>query len=236
MIVAVGGGKGGVGKSTVATNLAREFGAVLVDADLSTPDLPRGTGPGLQEVLAGRTAPADALERRGSFRLLPCERTLSGVRASDRSALGRTLRRLERECDRVVVDCPAGLARDVGTVLARSDLVALVTTPSRPALLDAVRTRRLALELETPIGVVVLNRSRDGRGEAIAAAVESRFEAPVAVVPERPAIDDARRTQQALRDVSPDDDAVESFESIARTIRGCERRPAGSAALVRSRE
>ncbi len=140
MIVAVSGGKGGVGKSTVSLNLGRELGAIVVDADLATADLPRGSGPDLHDVLAGRADPLEAVEPIGSVRFLPCGRTLAGARASNLARLPRVVDRLERECGRVVVDCPAGLARDVGVQLECAHVSVLVTAPTESALVDAVRT------------------------------------------------------------------------------------------------
>ncbi|RQG94658.1 MinD/ParA family ATP-binding protein [Natrarchaeobius chitinivorans] len=231
MIVAVAGGKGGVGKSTVAVNLARELEAVVVDADLSASDLPRCDGPGgpgLHEVLAGRIDPVDAVDRIGSIRILSCGRTLAGARASDLSELHRTVRRLEREYDRVVVDCPAGLARDVGIALQCSDVAVLVATPNRPALVDAFRTRTLALDLETPIAALVLNRSKDGTGERLVDQVEETFETRVTVLAERSSIEDARRVGRPVRDVRPNAKALDAFERVARTVERCTRRRLGS--------
>ncbi|TYT63218.1 MinD/ParA family ATP-binding protein [Natrialba swarupiae] len=222
MIVAVAGGKGGVGKSTVALNLARELEGVAVDADLSTADLPQGDGPGLHEVLAGRVDPIDAVEPVGSTRVLSCGRTLAGARAADVSELIPAVRRLERESDHVVVDCPAGLARDVGTVLHCADLTVLVTTPDRSALTDAFRTRELALDLETPVAAVVLNRS-SAESERITDRVEATFQAPVTVLAERSSIEDARRVGKPVRDVRPKATVLEAFERVARTIERCDR-------------
>ncbi|RQG89016.1 chromosome partitioning protein ParA [Natrarchaeobius halalkaliphilus] len=234
MIVAISGGKGGVGKSTVAMNLARELEAIVVDADLTAPDLPRGRAVDLHDVLAGRADPMDAVVHHGSLCILPCGRTLAGARASDLAEMGRTVRRVERDYGDVVVDCPAGLARDVGTALHCADVAVLVTTPNRPALLDAVRTRRLALDLETPIAAVVLNRSRNGRGAQIDGRVEATFEAPATVVPERAAIADATRAGKPVRDVRPTDRVLEVFERIARQLERCHRRRADDGSLSRS--
>jgi len=106
MIVAVSGGKGGVGKSTIALNLGRELDAVVVDGDLTTADLPRGHGPNLHDVLAGRADPLEAIDRRDAVRVLPCGRTLAGARAADLTAFARVIDRIERAFGRVLVDCP----------------------------------------------------------------------------------------------------------------------------------
>ncbi len=227
MIVAVSGGKGGVGKSTVSLNLGRELDAVVVDADLSTADLPRGHGPDLHDVLAGRAQPLDAVERIGSIRFLPCGRSLAGARAADLTELHDVVDRLEREYGRVVIDCPAGLARDVGIQLESAHVAVLVTTPNEPALVDAVRTRRLSLDLDTPVAAVVLNRVRTGDVNGLATRVERKFGATTTVVDELPAVDDAMNRWRPVRETQPECEAIDAFETVARSIERCEQRLSG---------
>ena len=223
MIVAVTGGKGGVGKSTVSLNLGRELDAVVVDADLSTADLPRGHGPDLHDVLAGRTPPLAAVERIGSVRLLPCGRTLAGARAAELTELPDVIDRLERECGRVVIDCPAGLARDVGIQLECAHVAVLVTTPNEPAIVDAVRTHELALELETPVAAVVLNRASGGAGR-LARRIERTLGATTTVIDDLPAVDDAMAQRRPLREIQPECEAIDAFETVSRSIERCEQR------------
>ncbi|MGQ3411039.1 MinD/ParA family ATP-binding protein [Natrinema sp. LN54] len=223
MIVAVSGGKGGVGKSTVSLNLGRELDAVVVDGDLTTADLPRGHGPDLHDVLAGRADPLEAIDRHQAVRFLPAGRTLAGARAADVTTLPRVLERIERECGRVVVDCPAGLARDVGHQIESAQMTVLVTTPTEPALADALRTRRLAIDLETPVAAVVLNRA-DAAVDRLADRVERTFGAPAIGIEERSAVADAQRRWRAVRDIYPNCGAVDAIRTVARRIERCEKR------------
>ncbi|MCU4751637.1 P-loop NTPase [Halobacteria archaeon AArc-curdl1] len=234
MIIAVSGGKGGVGKSTLSLNLGYELDAVIVDADLATADLPAGAGrgPNLHDVLAGRAEPMAAVETVGPIRLLPCGRTLEGARASKLVELTRVVERLERQCGRVVIDCPAGLAQDVGVELYSADVAVLVTMPNRVALHDAYRTRRLALDVETPIGSVVLNQCRSTDAEDLVGQVEAKMGAPVTVIERRADIAAAQAAGRPLRTESPTSPMLEGFDSITWAIERCERHLSGGIGVL----
>jgi len=214
MILAVTAGKGGVGKSTVAFNLAAELDAVAVDADLSMADLPAGRGPDLHDVLAGRGDPVEAVHEAGPVDLLPCGRSLAGARRTDPTALAAALERVERHYECVVVDCPAGLRSDAGIPLLAADACVLVTQPTEAAISDALRTRELARAVETPLVRVVLNRAPAMDTDAIADALG----APVLRLPESASVARAHRVGQPVAAQAPDSTAAEQFERLAAAI------------------
>ena len=218
MIVAVAGGKGGVGKSTVALNLGAELDAVVVDADLAMADLPAGRGPDLHDVLAGRAEPVEAVERVGPVALLPCGRTLAGARACDLTEVESTLAAVANEHERVVVDCPAGLAADVGVPLVAADACVLVTTPRRFALADAVRTRALARRFDAGLACVGLNRVGD---DPPTASVRRTLGAPVVPIPESGTVARAQRSGRPVASLAPESTSAERFAELARTVQSC---------------
>jgi septum site-determining protein MinD len=201
VILAVAGGKGGVGTSTVAVSLAGATEAVLVDADLGMADLPTGRGPDLHDVLAGRAAPTEAV-RGGPVDIVPCGRSLAGARAADVTRLADAVATLAAEFGDVIVDCPAGLSADVGVPLAVADACLLVASPRRFALTDAIRTRELARELDTGLVAVALNRTGD---DPPTAAVRRALGAPVVAVPESDAL---RRSVADATPVDPDESSA----------------------------
>jgi septum site-determining protein MinD len=218
MIVAVARGKGGVGKSTVAYNLAAELDGVAVDADLGMADLPTHRGPDLHDVLARRADVLEAVREDGPVALLPCGRSLAGARAAEPTALVDVLDRVERAYGRVVVDAPAGLRADVGLPLHAADGCVLVTTPAEAAVADALRVRALARRMDAGLVAVVLNRVVDSPPTD---AFADCFGAPVLTVPESSALAVAQANGRPVGETAPASTPAARFETLASACQSC---------------
>src|SRR5690606_7017618 len=172
-VVAVGAGKGGVGKSTVAANLALALSALglrvgLLDADIYGPSVPviLGIEDGAQriEMSDGRIVP---LERYGlavvSFGFFLGPQSPAVWRGP---MVGKAVKQFSRgvvwpELDVLVVDLPPGTG-DVPLSLAQSVVVdgaVVVTTPQRLAALEAAKAAEMFVKLNVPVLGVVENMS-----------------------------------------------------------------------------
>jgi septum site-determining protein MinD len=227
MILAVTGGKGGVGKSTVAYNVGAQLDGVVVDADLGMADLPSSRGPDLHDVLAGRATPLEAVREAGPVTILPCGRSLSGARAADPAALVDAVEAVARQYGHVVIDTPAGLRSDAGLPVFAADGCLLVTRPTRPAIADAIRTRELARAVDTPLVQVVLNRvdpqqiaHRTERTQRLADILGG----PVTRLPESDQLERAQRIGQPIQQIAPDSRSAKQFQQLADAVTTCSGR------------
>jgi ATP-binding protein involved in chromosome partitioning len=165
-VIAVASGKGGVGKSTVATNLACAFNAMglrvgLLDADIYGPSAPRMMGvDGEPSFEDGKLQPLEAhgikimsigfLVDEGKAMIWRGPMASSAVRQMIHDvAWGSEAAPM----DVLVVDLPPGTG-DVQLTLVqklRIDGVVLVTTPQEIALIDARRAAIMFGKTATPI-------------------------------------------------------------------------------------
>ncbi len=149
-LLAVASGKGGVGKTFLAVNAsialaARGHRVVLFDVDmgLANADILLGVEPRATwaDLLAGRRTLDDVLvDAPGGIGFVPGTSgvdRLANLSEFERHKLLAALRRLESECDVLVVDCGAGISHNVVTFAAAADTILVVATPEPTSITDA---------------------------------------------------------------------------------------------------
>ena len=170
-IIAVASGKGGVGKSTTAVNLALGLKAIglsvgVLDADIYGPSMPRLLGlSGRPEPIAGRVL--KPLERYGlkvmSMGFLVEEETPMIWRGPMvQSALVQMLREVAwGELDVIVVDMPPGTGDAQLTMAQQVPLAGaiIVSTPQDLALIDARKGLNMFRRVDVPVLGIVENMS-----------------------------------------------------------------------------
>jgi ATP-binding protein involved in chromosome partitioning len=169
-VIAVSSGKGGVGKSTVAVNLAialarRGLKVGLMDADIYGPNLPRMFG--LFErplVVKGRIQPLEAFGVRMISLGLIVERDAPAIWRGPiiMKVIQQFLRDVEwGTLDYLIVDMPPGTG-DAQLSLVQSVTVSgavIVTTPQEVAVGDALRGARMFERVNVPVLGIVENMS-----------------------------------------------------------------------------
>ena len=169
-VLAVGSGKGGVGKSTVAANLAVSLATSgarvgLLDGDIYGPNLPRMLGTRKQPTQRdGKIVPIEAWGLRFlSMGLLVSEGEAVVWRGPMlHGAIKSFLHDVDwGELDYLLVDLPPGTG-DVQLSLVQQTLVAgavVVTTPSTVAIEDAVKAVAMFDKLQVPVLGMIENMS-----------------------------------------------------------------------------
>jgi ATP-binding protein involved in chromosome partitioning len=171
-IVAVASGKGGVGKSTVAVNLALALKANglrvgILDADIYGPSLPRllNLRDRRPEVMSGRVLKpldADGLKAMSIGFLVEEETPMIWRGPMVVSALSQMLREVEwQPLDILVVDMPPGTGDAQLTMAQQVPLAGavIVSTPQDLALIDARKGLNMFRRVDVPVLGIVENMS-----------------------------------------------------------------------------
>jgi ATP-binding protein involved in chromosome partitioning len=166
-VVAVGSAKGGVGKTTVATHLARaladDYDVGLFDADIHGPNVPEmvGVEGPVEATDDGRAEPAevDGMEVM-SVGLIASDAPLAWRGAMAHDALTELLEATAwSDRDVLVVDLPPGTGDVVLTMLQEVPVAGsvLVTTPFPTSLSDTGRSAALLEENGVPVVGAAVN-------------------------------------------------------------------------------
>jgi flagellar biosynthesis protein FlhG len=249
--LAITGGKGGVGKSNVAVNLALELGALgwrvsLFDADLAlaNTDMLLGVNPQyhLGHVLTGeRSLDEVIIETTNGVRLIPGGsgvEELANLSLAQQQQLIAELSAMEAASDFMIIDTAAGIGHNVTSVLRAAAEVIVVTTPDPTAVVDAYATIKVLHRYcpAKPVWVLVNNAVGFGDAEEIFGQIHSaakRFlQHPleyIGTIPRDEELAEAVRRQIPVVNYAPQAPASRSFRLIAKQLDQARRCAVGSA-------
>ena len=160
-LIAIGSGKGGVGKTWLSITLAQSLAmrgcrVLLVDGDLglANVDIQLGLTPrhDLAAVLAGRRSLSDVIIRHATqelpgaaFDILPGRSGASSMATLETAVLGRLLQAIRRlgSYDTVLLDLGAGIDPTMRFMAASADTLLVVSTDEPTALADAYAVLKL---------------------------------------------------------------------------------------------
>jgi ATP-binding protein involved in chromosome partitioning len=238
-VVAVASGKGGVGKSTVAVNLAlalrdQEQRVGLLDADIYGPSIPIMLG------ISGTYDPnqtAWPLERYGlkvmsmGFWVDPAKPVIWRGPLVHRYLTAFLTQIPWGPLDYLIVDLPPGTGDAQLTMTQTVPLsgAVIVTTPQDVSLVDARKGLEMFREVHVPVLGIIENMSyflgedgkryeifRHGGGRKLAAAAGVPF---LGEVPIDPRITECGDSGEPIVRRHPDSAAAQAFQQLAHTVR-----------------
>jgi flagellar biosynthesis protein FlhG len=149
-VISVTSGKGGVGKSSVCTNLAMSLAAqgqkvLLLDGDFGLANLDilldlraRGT---IRDVLHGDKSPEDILARvSANVDILPASSGLlemTSIGLEEKAKLLEIMQSLEHNYDILLIDTGAGISDEVTWLNSSAQEIIVVATPEPTSIADA---------------------------------------------------------------------------------------------------
>ena len=237
-IIAVGSGKGGVGKSTVAVNLAISLAKMgyrvgLLDADVYGPNVPLMMG--IQQTPHAVGQRIQPLEAHGvklmSMALLnPGDKPLVWRGPMLNSVIQQFLRNVDwGELDYLVIDLPPGTGDVQLTLIQTTPLTGavVVTTPSDVAMEDARKAVNMFEQVREPVLGIVENMSYlEHGGEKLyifgkggGAKTAERMNVPLlAEIPLDPKTREMGDNGRPIATVTEENAQVTAFQNLARIV------------------
>ena len=239
-LIAVGSGKGGVGKTTVAVNLAIALARLgyktgLMDADVYGPNVPTMMGTNQTPTAIGeRIQPLEAFGVRlmSMGFLSPGDKPLVWRGPMLHSVIQQFLRGVDwGELDYLVIDLPPGTG-DVQLSLIQTAPVTgavVVTTPSDVSLEDARKAVKMFEQVKVPILGIIENMSwlqcphcneridvfSTGGGKRTAAAMGVNF---IGALPLDPHVRIGGDTGQPIATFGEADARAKDYYAVARAV------------------
>ncbi|KUG03610.1 flagellar synthesis regulator flen [hydrocarbon metagenome] len=235
-VIVISSGKGGVGKSTIALNIALVLGTynkkvILMDADmgLANIDIMLGLIPKytIQHVVQGRKKLKDVMiDGPAGVKIIPGGSGINELADLNDNELNRLIQELSKidgEYDYMIIDTGAGISRNVVSFLLAADDVIMVTTAEPTSLTDAYGTVKTMIKQAYAGKIYLLVNKVTNNSEGIMVAEKFRIACKrfldtdliaIGNVVNEPAVREGIMRQEAFTQMFPQSTATRNIVSI----------------------
>ena len=226
-IIVIASGKGGVGKTTTAINLAAAmnyFGkdVLVIDGNLTTPNVGIHLNApevpvNLNHVLKGDAEPFEAVyEHESGMKIMPSSLSIKELKRTKPERMKDFKKDFKKIADHVIVDCAAGLGHEAMCAIELADELIIVTNPEMPAITDALKTVKFAEQLKKPVKGVIVTRVKKDEIELQPETVKEMLEVSIlGMVPEDDSVRKSINMKNAVIHTHPKSNASRAYKEIA---------------------
>jgi len=231
-VYAIISGKGGVGKTTTTINLGSSLNSlgedvVIIDGNLTTPNVGIHLGAPivpvtLNHVLNGQAKLEDAIyEHESGTKIIPASLSLKETERVDYRKIIDIIRKLKKMTNHVLIDSAAGLGEEARSVMLACDEVIIVTNPEMAAVTDALKTIKLAEEMNKPVKGVIITRYRGVGTEMPISNIRDMLETSIlGIIPEDESVKISQVLKNAVIHTHPRSKAARNYIETSKRFLG----------------